>query len=254
MSSRRLRRDEPPNPTPTKVRAIRSDCLAMDALGRGVSAEAIASQFGYRSPRAATSSIKRTRNAAFPFDIDVSIGVERQTVNVLASAVMRSVYPGAKDLRLLPAMDLVLDSVRLELRFREAADAWRRAQHEPTFAELWDVDLGEWTDPLAKRADGWSFHDIADDLGFADFFDANELVASQLVHYHQGCAARLRARQVAHLDAELREVWQPATRARMVDLRAARRAMLILTRRCDVRGIGLPFTGPMIDHSPEVHR
>lgn len=226
----------------------------MEALGRGASADAIASRFGYRSPTAAKRSIERARDAAFPFDLVVSIGVERQTVNVLADAVMGSVYPGAKDSRLLPATRLVLDSVRLELRFREAAEAWRRAEHDPTWADLWHADLGEWTDPLAKRAEGWSFHDIADDLGFSDFFDANQLVANQLVRYHQGCAARLRARQVAPLDAELREVWQRATRAPLVDLRAASKAMSILTRRCDVRGIGLPFNGPLIDHSPEVHR
>jgi len=254
LNRRMLARNEPPNPTPARVRAARRDGQAMLLAARGVSAQEIAGCLGYTNDAAAKRAIERARDRVFPFDIADSILTERRVLHALMDSVMASVHPGAPQQQLDKATLLVLRSARLELRCRDAIRAMTEAERDPEWVDLCVIDLGDWTEPLSMRAHGRSFHDIADALGRDDFFDANQIVFTDLVHYENGCALQLRARQVAQLTRQLHDVWGAATRTPLVDLRAARRAMSILERRWHVRGIGLPFRGPLIDHSPNVHR
>lgn len=250
----RLRRDEPPNPTPARVRAVRRDGEAMRLAARGAPNGLLARRFGFPSPEAAGRAVERARDRVFPFDIVFTIPTERRALHALMAAVRKSLYPSAGDARIDGATRLMLRSARLELRARDAVGHLRVAECGAAWSELLTADLGEWTSPLAMRAEGRSFHEIADALGLWDFFDANEIVFTDLVRYQQGCAVELRVRQVADLTRQLREVWPAATRAPLVDLRAASRAMSILERRWRVRGIGVPFKGPLVNHAPEVLR
>lgn len=249
-----MRRDEPPNPSPARVRAARRAGEAMRLTARGLPAHEIARRFNYRSAVAAAGAVERARDQVFPFDVADAILIERRLMQCLADAVVRSMSIGASADQLDRAARLLIRSCHIELRVRDAIRSLGQAELDLAWIDFAAVDLGEWTEALSMRSLGRSFHEIADELGLDDFFDANQIVFTDLVRYQQGCAVALRARQVAELSQQLRDVWEPATRTPPVDFRAASRAMSILDRRWRVRGIGLAFRGPLIDHAAAVHR
>lgn len=219
---------------------------------RGVAERDIAGHHRFANEGAAKRAIQRARDRVFPFDIADSILTERRVLSTLMESVMVSVYPGAPREQLDRSLRLIVRSGELELRSRDGVRAMVEAERDPEWTNLCTADLGEWTEPLSMRSDGRSFHEIAHELGRQDFFEANQIVYLDLVRYEQGCAMQLRAQQVAQLTRRLHEVWSDATRTPLVDVRAPTRAMSILERRGHVRGIGLPFRGPLIDHSPNV--
>lgn len=254
VGRRRLRSDEPPNPTPSRVRETRRRGELMVAAATGVSPVDLAVRFGFATGVGALRAVGRARDRVFPVDIAESIAVESQVRSVLSDSVMRVFRPGVDDARMLRASGVILGGTDLFVRLRDAELAAQRALLDSDWVDLATAELGVWTEALTMRADDCSFHEIAEQFGFTDFFHANKLVATDLVRFEQGCARQLRRAQVATLTGELQGVWAPATSWPEGSLQAGARAMSILGRRFDVRGIGLPFPGPLIVHSPTVHR
>jgi hypothetical protein len=214
----------------------------------------MAATFGYRSGPGALRAAERSRDRVFPVDLAHSVEHEYWLAESLALAVTRSVNRRSSNARLLRSTDLVIWGGKVSLRLAAGAQAARRAAADPAWVDLHTADLGAWTPELQQRADGWSFHEIAQRVGLDDWFDAARLVATSLLRYEQGCASRLRARQIAALDRDFHDASRQVTRTSVVDLDAASRAYTILDQRLDVLGIGMPYPGPLIDHPPTVRR
>lgn len=224
----------------------------MMAAAEGTAPSELARQFGFSGEAGANRAVVHARNGVYPFDIFTSVAIERRVLEALTASVLRTLTPRAADSQVLGVTGWYIRSGGLLLQLRDAGEAAQAAALDPDWEDLRVADLGKWTEPMTMRAEGQSFHDIADALGFDDFFDANQLIATHRVRYEQGCAARLRRAQIRVLDRELRDVWDEATGP--ARLSAATRALRILERRARVRGIYLTFNGPLIDHAPEPHR
>lgn len=226
----------------------------MRVVAHGGSLRGEAHRLGYASEAALTSAACRGRDRVFPWDLVDGLVVEFRVVDALGDAVTRSLSRTLDDDRVFQATGLILGTTDLALRLRDARRELDRASIDPDWNEMLVADLGLWTAALDLRADGASFKEIASQLDLDEPFDANQRVASELQWYLQGCAARLRRAQVAHLTRQLDDVWKPATRRPDVQLDAAARAVAILKQRFRVRGVGLEFVAPYIEHSPNPSR
>lgn len=250
--SARLRRDEPPHPTPSFLVAAKRSGEMMEAFTAGASHHAIAQRFGVRSAEAAARTIARDRDRLRPPDFVAALNVELDAASMLVDRMygrMRVAPPTERGQRWFTGGCRLLDHHITLIRLKQDHAGERDGEpDEPNLAPP------AWTELLELRARGVSFHTIAATHDLDDFYKANVAVTQELDAYLCAAVARLRRYQVAELDRRWARAWLAVSKRAMPDPSALTESTALLRERAHVRGLFVPKPLVEPEHPFEARR
>ncbi len=239
------RRSEPPNPTANNVRRVRGEVALMRSVAAHGMTEVVAAEHGYRSVLALRRAVERARDRACPHPRPLSINPDYDLLDELQAGQFPLACRGDVE-----AHAVLLAATKLGLALLDAQIA---SVSEPQFPDGDDpgpvgAERGEWTEGLELRSNNRSYRTIAKRLGLDDWLAALVMVYRDLDAFYMAAAAELRRVQLAEIDHGLATHY--AARHRQFPVAFAARAVALLRRRAQIRGLLLTPPGWWLDPCP----